>query len=227
MARRKRRSNSRSSAGSLAAILIALAGIGLLLYLPFRGGKSESKVVGILGIVGLVGCLIWWVVAIDNPPPVLKVVSVLSVATYILGIVIRVSGGRRGAIAVDTSSFSFGRGEALLHEAPARFFGEKRIRAFGGLGFRLGSGVGTGFGLSAPVSITDVVDEGTLVVTNRRIIMAGHKGTVVVRVRKIVDAGSQGQYLMLRPEQGHVLVAAVTDPETALSAIRSAVELSS
>jgi len=207
--------------------LVAIAGIGLLLYLPFKGGKSESKAVGLLGIVGLVGCLIWWIVAHDNPPPALKAVSVLSIAVYILGIVIRIVGGRRGAVPVDTSSFSLSRGEALLYEAPARFFGEKRIRAFGGLGFRLGRGVGTGFGLSVPVSITDIVDEGSLVVTNRRVIMAGHKGTVVVRVRKIVDVESQGHYLMLRPEQGHVLVAEVIDPEAALFAVRSAQELAS
>lgn len=224
---KRRRKGGPSTGEAIVSLLAALVAILFLLYLPLKGGKDGAKVLGIFGILGLMTCLIWWFATHENPTVALKVITGISGAVYLAALGLRIFGGAAGAVPVDTSRFALGRGESILYEAPARFLGEKRIRAFGGLGFRLGRGIGTGLGLSIPIPVTTVVDEGSLVVTNRRIILAGHKGTVAVRANKVFDVGIQGDYLMVRPEQGHVLVAELRDPSPAEMAVRSAVELSS
>lgn len=216
---------SKSSAGTIIAMLVFLASAATLLYLPIRRGKPEAKLAGVLGIIGLLSSLIWWVMTHEQPPLELKVVAALSGALYLLALVFRVAGGKQEATPVNTASLGLGGGEVRLYEAPARFLGERRVRAFGGLGFRVARGVSAGLGLSVPVSMLSVVDEGSLVVTNRRVIFAGARGTVTVKARSILDAGSEGEYLVVRPERGHMLVAEVRDPGSAAGAVRSAMEL--
>lgn len=203
-------------------MVIALGSFAFAMYMPFRRARPVAVAWGVLGIVGLLGSLVWWVPTFADPPLALKVTAILSAVAYAIGILLRIKGGP--ATAWVRPNVRLRAGEVVMFESPARVLGSRRIRAFGGLGLRVAKGVGVGGGLSVPIDVPTFADEGMLVVTSRRVILAGGRRTLTFLGRNLLDARAEGDWLVLRPTRGPVLQVEVSDASAAVDAIRSALD---
>lgn len=216
------------------AIFVAMASFAFVAWLPLRKGSAACQLVGGLGIAGGLASAVWWVPTHEHPPVGLMTLAVSSVIAYAIALVLRLAGAMSPSANNDVAATRFaegfpsvqtGHGEVILFQGDAQFFGEKQVRAFGGVSTRLGLGLRGGAGLSVPIRTLDVIDQGELVVTTERVVMSGAARTTTLKLNRILDALVDGNRVVVRPMNGKSLVVEVRQPEAAARAIRSALGL--
>lgn len=230
----RRSSSDKSNAGMIVAIVVALASFAFLAWLPIRKGSGLCQLVGGLAIAGGLACIVWWVPTHEHPPDGLRILAITSGIFYVVALVLRVAGAVMPTSEDDVASSRFAEripgvqtrnGEVVLFQGDAQFLGDKRVRAFGGISTRLGFGLRGGVGLSVPIHTMAVIDQGVLVVTNERIVLAGAARTTTLKPNRILNAVVDGDHVVVRPTNGKSFVVEVRRPGLAVGAIRSAMQL--
>ena len=224
-----RRNNTQSSLGTIVAIIVFFASITMAAYIPLRRAKSGAMFVGIAGIIGGLGSLVWWFLTFENPPDDLKILASLSGGAYGLAVVLRLAQGPKDEAGVtatiSTDDLPLRRNEVVLYQGVARFLGDRRTPVHLGVSFPLFGRVRGGVGTTVALTNLDVVDEGTLVVTNERVLIAGQGRTRTLKGRRLISTSVENGRVIIRPDHGPVVVASVDDAHAVEQAVRSLIEL--
>lgn len=228
MARRK--NDTQSAIETIIALVVFLASVAFLAWLPFRRATGGTLFVGVLGIIGGLVSLMWWVGTHEAPPPDLKVLAAISGGLYGLALLMRIVTGARDEFedieGVEADSLPLRRGEVVLYEGVAQFLGDRRRPIHFGVSFPIAGRVRGGVGTTVPITSLEVVDQGTLVVTNQRVLLVGRKRTRTLKGGRLLGATVEDAHVVIRPENGGLVVAAVRDPQAVAEAVQSLTELS-
>ena len=226
----RRRNDTQSASKIIILLVVFLGSIAFLGWLPLRRATRGTLVPGVVGIIGGLASLSWWVGAHDAPPVELKLLAAASGGLYAVALVLRILLGPRDEFEAieraDVASLSLRRDEVVLYEGGAKFLADRRKPLHLGISFPIAGRFRGGVGTTIPITSLHVIDQGTLVVTSRSVVLLGERGTRTLKGRRILQVTADDNHVFIRPVQGVMIVAAVREPQAVLEAIQSLVELS-